>query len=90
MAIKTISDRLHGRQHLRERFRIEAEAVAALGHPHICQLHDIGEQDGLDLLVMEYLEGEPLSARLARGRLPLDETLSIASDIAEALDAAHR
>ncbi len=90
VAIKTISDQLRDRKDLRERFRIEAEAIAALGHPHICQIHDIGEQDGLDFLVMEYLEGESLSARLARGALPLEQALEVAIAIAGALDAAHR
>jgi eukaryotic-like serine/threonine-protein kinase len=74
----------------RERFQREARAVAALNHPHICTLHDIGSQDGIDFLVMEYLEGETLAARLAKGPLPLDHVLRYGVQIASALDKAHR
>src|SRR5262245_34239055 len=69
----------------RERFRREARAISSLAHPHICTLHDIGEHDGFDFLVMEYLPGETLAHRLRRGRLPLSEALQIAIDLAEAL-----
>ena len=54
----------------RERFQREARAIAALNHPHICAIHDVGEQDGMDFLVMELLDGESLAERLARGPLP--------------------
>jgi serine/threonine protein kinase len=64
-----------------ERFEREAQAIAALNHPHICTLYDVGP----DYLVMEYLEGRPL-----KGPLPLDEALRLAIQIAEALNAAHR
>lgn len=64
--------------------------MAALSHPHICTLHDVGNQDGTDYLVMELLGGESLAARLERGALPLDEALSIGIAVADALDAAHR
>ena len=64
--------------------------VAALNHPHICTLHDIGSQDGIDFLVMEYLDGETLAQRLDTGALPLDQALQIAIQIADALDKAHR
>jgi hypothetical protein len=74
----------------RERFRREARAISSLTHPHICTLHDIGEQDGVDFLVMEYLAGETLAHRLLRGALPLEDVLRIAVELAEALDAAHR
>jgi protein kinase-like protein len=73
-----------------ERFEQEARAVAALNHPHICTLHDVGHQDGVDFLVMEYLNGETLAARLARGPVPLDQALVYASQIADAMDVAHR
>ena len=69
-----------------ERFGREAHAVAALSHPHICTLYDVGP----NYLVMEYLEGETLAARLAMGPLPVRETLKFAVQIASALDAAHR
>ena len=78
---------------LRQRLDVEARAISQLSHPHICTLHDIGDQDGTTFLVMELLEGETLAERLRRqsGRgLPLDEALAIAAQIAGALDAAHR
>jgi len=90
VAIKVMADCWRDRPDLHARFRAEAESIAALSHPHICQLHDVGEQDGLEFLVMELVEGETLADRLARGRLPLDQALAIARDIADALDAAHR
>jgi Tol biopolymer transport system component len=68
----------------------EAKAIASLNHPHICALFDIGEQNDLEYLVMEYLEGETLASRLKRGALPLDEALRIAIQILEALNHAHR
>jgi len=71
------------------RFQVEARAIAALQHPNICALFDIGNEGGVDFLVMEYLEGETLSQRLARGPLPLLEALNRAIEIADALDKAH-
>jgi serine/threonine-protein kinase len=75
---------------LRERFGREAEAGASLAHPHICTLYDVGSRDGVDFIVMEYLEGDTLAARLAKGPLPLDRALQCAIDVADALDHAHR
>ena len=72
------------------RFERKARTVAALNHPHICTLHDIGSQDGIDFLVMEYLDGETVAQRLEKGALPLDQALQIAIDMADALDKAHR
>jgi serine/threonine protein kinase len=74
----------------RERFEREARAISALNHPNICTLHDVGRQDGVDFLVMEYVEGETLAARLARGPLPLEQALTYAIDLASAMDRAHR
>ena len=74
----------------RKRFEREAYAIAALQHPNICTLHDVGQQDGVDYLVMEYLEGETLGARLRKGKLPFDLTLRYATEIADALDTAHQ
>src|SRR5262245_48270817 len=78
------------RAHLRQRFEREARAIASLNHSNICALYDIGRQDGLDFLVMEYLEGETLSKRLKKGPLPTEQLLRTAIEIATALDQAHR
>jgi tetratricopeptide (TPR) repeat protein len=72
-----------------ERFLREARIVSSLSHPHICTLHDIGEHDGQQFMVMELLEGESLRERLARGPLRVDDLLDFGWQIADALDAAH-
>ena len=90
VAIKVLPERLSERADLRERFEREARAVSSLNHPHICTLHDIGEQDGIHFLVMEHLEGETLASRLEKGALSLEQTLEYAIQIADALDKAHR
>src|SRR5688500_9032876 len=74
----------------RERLHREARAISRLSHPHICTLHDIGEADGVDFLVMEHLDGETLADRLAAGPLPVDEAARYAAQIAAALAEAHR
>jgi eukaryotic-like serine/threonine-protein kinase len=71
-----------------ERFEREARAISSLNHPHICALYDIGHEDSVEFLVMEYLEGESLEARLRKGAVPIEEALRIAAQIAGALDAA--
>src|SRR5215471_10986693 len=76
--------------HLKARFEREAKAIAALPHPHICTLYDVGHQDGTDYLVMELLDGETLDKKIARGPIKIDEVLRIAIEIALALDKAHR
>jgi serine/threonine protein kinase len=90
VAIKVLPAHLADRPELRERFEREARTIAGLNHPHICTLHDIGQQDGIDFLVMEYLEGETLATCLLKGPLPLEEALRYAVEIADALDKAHR
>ena len=90
VAIKVLPAELASDPDRRERFEREAKAIAALNHPHICTLHDVGHEDGTDFLVMEYLEGESLQDRLTKGALPLDQALQIAIQIADALDKAHR
>jgi eukaryotic-like serine/threonine-protein kinase len=74
----------------RQRFEREARTISRLSHPHICALYDVGREGETDYLVMEYLEGEPLSDRLDRGPLPLEQTLRYGVEIAEAMDKAHR
>jgi Tol biopolymer transport system component/predicted Ser/Thr protein kinase len=90
VAIKVLPTHLASRPELRERFEREARTIASLNHPHICVLHDIGQQDGIDFLVMEYLEGETLAQRLQKGSLPLEQVFQFAIEIADALDKAHR
>ena len=90
VAIKVLPEGAGGDPEARRRFEREARTVAALNHPHICQLYDIGCHEGTDFLVMECLEGETLAARLARGPLPLGQLLRTAVEIADALDQAHR
>src|SRR5688572_22544685 len=91
VAIKVLPDHIAQREDLRARFEREARAVASLNHPHICTLHDIGTQDGIGgYMVMEYVEGETLAARIERGAIPLDQALKFAIQIADALDRAHR
>ena len=90
VAIKVLPTQLADRSDLRERFDREARVVASLNHPHICTLFDIGQQDGIDFLVMEYLEGETLAQRLLKGALPLEQVLQYAIEISDALDKAHR
>jgi serine/threonine protein kinase len=90
VAIKVLPTDVAADPAARERFEREARAVAALNHPHICVLHDIGRHEETDFLVLEYLEGETLGERLARGALPLPQALEYAAQIADALDKAHR
>ena len=90
VAIKVLPKHLADYPDLRERFEREAHAIASLQHPNICTLYDIGEQDGTHFLVMEYLEGETLAARLTKGPLPLDQILKTAVEVSDALDKAHR
>jgi eukaryotic-like serine/threonine-protein kinase len=90
VAIKVLPDHLSKNEDVRQRFEREAKTISQLSHPHICALHDVGSQDGVEYLVMEHLEGETLSDRLAKGPLPLEQTLRFGVQIAEALDKAHR
>src|SRR5713226_2397746 len=90
VAIKVLPAHLADEPERRERFEREARTIASLNHPHICVLHDIGRQDGIDFLVLEYLEGETLAQRLLKGPLPIEQVLQYAIEIADALDKAHR
>src|SRR5262249_3500405 len=73
VAVKVLPERRSTSAQGRERFEREARAISSLSHPHICALYDIGSQDGIDYLVMEYLEGGTLSHRLKKGRLPVEQ-----------------
>src|SRR5580700_3860778 len=90
VAIKVLPTKFSSNSELRERFEREARAISSLNHARICTLHDVGHQDGVDFLVMEYLEGESLAEKLRKGALPLRETLKIGMEVCEALDVAHR
>src|SRR5215472_11554964 len=89
VAIKVLPAHLKADPELRARFEREAKAISSLNHSHICQLYDIGSQEGVDYLVLEYLEGETLERRLQRGPLPARQALEVGIEIAEALDRAH-
>ncbi len=90
VAIKVLPTHLSASAEVRQRFEREAKTISQLSHPHICTLYDVGNQDGVEFLVMEYLEGETLADRLAKGPLPLEQTLRYGIEIADALDKAHR
>ena len=90
VAIKVLPTHLSSSPDIRARFEREAKTISGLQHPNICVLYDVGSQDGVDFLVMEYLEGETLYARLAHKTLTSNESLKIAIEIADALQKAHR
>ena len=90
VAIKVLPAHLSENAQLRQRFEQEARAVSSLNHPNICTLHDIGRAEGIDFMVMEYIEGETLAERIARGAIPLEEAIEIGLRVADALDKAHR
>jgi serine/threonine protein kinase/Tol biopolymer transport system component len=90
VAVKVLPSDLSSDPNLRQRLQREAKAVSKLGHPHICTLHDIGHQDGVDFLVMELVEGETLEHRLIKGPLPPEQSLRFAGQIADALAKAHK
>jgi Tol biopolymer transport system component len=90
VAIKILPAHLSSDPVRKQRFEREAKAISGLNHPHICVLHDIGQQDGIDYLVMECVEGETLAKRLEKGPLPVEQVLKCGAQIADALDKAHR
>jgi serine/threonine protein kinase len=90
VAIKVLPQHLSSDHDLKQRFEREARAISSLNHPRICTLHDVGYQDGVQFLVMEYLEGESLSDRLKKGPLALKESLKVGIEVCEALEAAQR
>ena len=90
VAIKILPAHVSAHPDAKARFEREAHALASLSHPNICAVYDVGRHGDVDFIVMECLEGQTLAARLERGALPLDQTLKIAREIADALDKAHR
>jgi eukaryotic-like serine/threonine-protein kinase len=90
VAIKVLPHHLSSDPDLKQRFEREARSISSLNHPRICILHDVGHQEGVDFLVMEYLEGETLADRLRNGTVPLKEALRIGIEVCEALEAAQR
>jgi serine/threonine protein kinase len=90
VAIKILPAQFSSDPVRKQRFEREAKTISNLNHPHICVLHDIGHQDGIDYLVMECVEGETLAKRLEKGALPLEQVLKFGAQIADALDKAHR
>jgi serine/threonine protein kinase len=90
VAVKILPEHLGANEAARQRFDREARSVSALSHPNICQLFDVGHQDGIDFIVMEYLEGETLAERIKRGPIPTDQLLKIGTEICEGLERAHK
>jgi eukaryotic-like serine/threonine-protein kinase len=90
VAIKILPKEMSADPVRKQRFDREAKTISSLNHPHICVLHDVGSQDGVDYLVMECMEGETLAKRLEKGPLVLEQVLKYGAQIADALDKAHR
>jgi serine/threonine-protein kinase len=90
VAIKILPAQFSADPIRKQRFEREAKTISGLNHPHICTLHDVGSQDGVDYLVMECVEGDTLAERLEKGPLPLEQVLKYGAQIGDALDKAHR
>jgi len=90
VAVKVLPARLSESPEFRQRFEREAKTISQLSHPHICTLYDVGHHEGVEYLVMEFLEGETLTERLAKGPLPLEQVLRFGIETADALEKAHR
>src|SRR6266705_6568769 len=90
VAVKVLPASLSSDPSLKQRLEREAKAVSNLSHPHICTLYDIGHQDGVDFLVMEFLDGETLERRLEKGPPPPEQTIRYGAQIANALAKAHK
>src|SRR5215831_3852300 len=90
VALKVLPPHFADDPEMKQRFEREAQTIAGLNHPNICMLHDVGQDAGRSYLVMEFVEGETLASRLARGPLAIDDALRVAGELADALDKANR
>ena len=90
VAIKILPAHLSDNPEAKQRFDHEARAISSLNHPNVCALYDVGQQDGTDYLVMEFLEGQTLAERLMKGPLPLEQVLRYGIEICEGLEKAHK
>ncbi len=90
VALKFLPEELQQDSTAKKRFLREAKSAAALDHPYICHIHEVGEAEGKSFISMEYVQGETLSQKLTEGPLPLKNALQTAVEIAEALEAAHK
>src|SRR6202522_1721304 len=90
VAVKVLPTHLSSNSDARQRFDREARAISSLSHPNICQLYDVGHQDGTDYLVMEFLEGETLASRILKGPLSTEQVLKIGGEICDGLQKAHK
>src|ERR1700680_2894655 len=90
VAVKILPSHLSDHPDARQRFDREARAISSLNHPNICTLHDVGPQDGIDFLVMVFLEGETLANRLLKGPLATELVLRYGIEICEGLERAHK
>ncbi len=90
VAVKILPEHLSQNPEAKQRFEREARTISSLNHPHICVLHDVGSHEGISYLVMEYVQGESMEARLKKGPLPLKQVLDCAVQICDALEKAHR
>src|SRR6266542_915460 len=90
VAVKVLPQHLSSSSEVRHRFEREAKTISQLSHPHVCALYDVGREGETEYLVLEYLEGETLAERLAKGPLAMEQALRLGTQIADALDKAHR
>src|ERR1700687_5062504 len=90
VAVKILPSHLSDNPDAKQRFDREARAISSLNHPNICTMHDVGHQDGIDFLVMEFLEGETLASRLLKGPLARELVLRYGIEICEGLERAHK